>query len=369
MNTFIEKCLEDIENRINPEIEEELYRQWVEFLEDNYEGQIFSPQRPATAKPAFDWMNETIKHFPEMSTGLDDVPVNQALDNYELMILQQFWMVSNRLANADGTILDVRCNYGTSILPSLFGVELFRMSDEMNTLPANKPFNDRKIIRQFVMEGTPRLDSELVNKSFELAKQYKKIAQQYPKIGKYVHIFHPDTQGVISVSELIWGSDIFIAFYEMPDLVKDLMDVVADTYVAFMEKWAQIIPFKEDYNTHWGFLHKGKIMLRCDSVMNISPPMYDEFIFPHQQKLFERYGGGLHFCGKGDHYIDKACSIDQLYSVQMSQPEYNDMGKIYSATVDRGKTLLGFSPDAGGEAVKSGRNLRGLVHCDKTYHA
>ena len=37
------------------------------------------------------------------------------------------------------------------------------------------------------------------------------------------------------------------------------------------------------------------------------------------------------------------CKIPDLYGVNMSQPHYNDMEKIYRATVEAGIPLLGFS--------------------------
>ena len=51
----------------------------------------------------------------------------------------------------------------------------------------------------------------------------------------------------------------------------------------------------------------------------------------------------MHFCGRGDHYIESLCKIPGLYGVNMSQPHYNDMEKIYRATVEAGIPLLGFS--------------------------
>ena len=56
-----------------------------------------------------------------------------------------------------------------------------------------------------------------------------------------------------------------------------------------------------------------------------------------------KYGGAVHFCGRGDHYIEMLCSLPGLYAVQMSQPELNDMEIIYKNTVDKGIKLLAFN--------------------------
>jgi uroporphyrinogen-III decarboxylase len=116
---------------------------------------------------------------------------------------------------------------------------------------------------------------------------------------------------------------------------------------------------------HWSLLHKGNIMLRDDSAMNLSPKMFAEFVEPYDQRLLNEFGGGaLHFCGKGDHYIARIPEMRGVYAVQMSQPEYNDMEKIFTHTVDKGIPLLRLPRKAAQAALQQGRDLHGLVHSD-----
>jgi uroporphyrinogen-III decarboxylase len=111
-------------------------------------------------------------------------------------------------------------------------------------------------------------------------------------------------------------------------------------------------------------LHKGRIMIRDDSAMNLSPEMFDEFIKPHDQRLLSEFGGGaVHFCGRGDHYIDRLTRMEGLYAVNLSQPECNDMERIFRHTVDRGIRLIGLQRLAAENALRRGRELGGRVHC------
>ena len=84
-----------------------------------------------------------------------------------------------------------------------------------------------------------------------------------------------------------------------------------------------------------------------------------EFVRPLDQRLFDEFGGGaIHFCGRGDHFIEAMSEMDGLYGVALSQPEYNNMETIYRHTVDKKIKLLGLAA----EAVQSaGRPLRGQV--------
>lgn len=105
-------------------------------------------------------------------------------------------------------------------------------------------------------------------------------------------------------------------------------------------------------------------MLRDDSAMNLSPEMFEEFIKPYDQKILNELGGGaVHFCGKGDHFISSLSEMDNLYAVNLSQPEYNNMETILSNTVDKGIKIIGLTREAGEELVKTDRQLAGSVHC------
>jgi uroporphyrinogen-III decarboxylase len=167
----------------------------------------------------------------------------------------------------------------------------------------------------------------------------------------------------MDVVEVIWGSSMFYALYDDPQLVKALLELVTETYIAFLRAWERIVPFESAGNTHWGFFHGGSIMLRDDSAMNVSPEQFDEFIRPYDQRLLEEFGGGaVHFCGRGSHYIPSLCEMRKLYAIHLSQPEYNDMETIYANTVDKGIKILGLRRQTAEEALKAGRDFHGCVH-------
>jgi uroporphyrinogen-III decarboxylase len=155
-----------------------------------------------------------------------------------------------------------------------------------------------------------------------------------------------------------------MALVEAPELVTELLTLVTDTYEAYMDAWTDLVPFEDEYAVHWAMVHKGNIMLRDDSAMNLSPRMFDRFIKPYDGRLLRTFGGGgLHFCGRGDHYIASASEMEGLTTVNLSQPEYNDMDVIFDHTVDKGINIIGLPRDAAEAALARGRDLRGRVHC------
>ena len=345
---MLTKCLEDLESRIDEATEGQLYAEWVDFTEDRFEGEIFSPRRATSSEPGVEW---------------PDVRTNESLDDFDLMALQQFRNCSGALEDGGGVLMCVRSNYGTGILPSLFGAELFIMPEETNTLPTTRPIADVEKIEALVDAGVPDVTASLAGRTLEMGERYAAIAAKYPKIGKHVHVYHPDTQGPMDIVEMLWGSGVFLDLIDKPGLVRALLDLVTETYIGFMRKWEAVIPFDDGQQVHWG-MHKGTIMLRDDSGMNLSPAMCDEFMLPYDQRLLDEFGGGaIHFCGRGDHYIENMCRLRGMHAIAMSQPEYNDMEVIYRNTVDRGIKLVGFPRWAAEEALASGRDLHGQVQC------
>ena len=344
---MLEKCLEDLEQRIDPGEEEILISRWEAFWGGGAGDGVFIPRR-VNAKPSgFDW--------PETS-------VNSAFSSPGMMALQQLKMCSDALSSGGGALLCLRCNYGTGILPSVFGGELFMMEDELNTLPTSKPLDGG--IGGIVDAGVPDICGGLGAKVFETAEFFKDILRDYPMMKKYVKIYHPDLQGPMDVCELLWGSGLFTALIDRPDFVHGLLSIVTETYKRFMTEWLKVVPLSGEFSVHWGMLMRGGVMLRDDSAMNLSPAMFEEFIKPYDEDILEAFGGGaVHFCGRGDHYIKKASGITNLYAVNMSQPELNDMDKIFENTLEKGIKIIGFNKDSAEKLLQSGKSSGKNLQC------
>src|SRR5208283_4453302 len=106
------------------------------------------------------------------------------------------------------------------------------------------------------------------------------------------------------------------------------------------------------------------LMIRNDSLMNLSPQVYVDFVRPLDQQLFDEFGGGaIHFCGRGCHFIEAMSAMRGLSGIQMSQPHLNDMETIYRNTVDKRIKVLNLDTKAAQAAVAAGRPLRGQVQC------
>lgn len=342
-------CLADLEERLDAGEERALLAQWQAFSRGEFDGDVFSPRRSAPNPAADVWPAHIL--------------VNEGLRHPDLLALQQYSLCSEALAQGSGALLNVRANYGTSIIPLLYGARPFVMDDALDTLPTCWPFGDIAAIERLVDAGVPDLSRGYWPQVLDMAERFRIIADEHPAIAEHVFIYHPDLQGPMDIVEMLWGSRLFVDLLDRPALVHALLEIVTQTYIRAMEAWRAIVPFHAEGNAHWGLYHRGNIMLRDDSAMNLSPAMFAEFIRPYDQRLLDHFGGGaIHFCGRGDHYLPLVAEMRGVYAINMSQPECNRMERVFANTVDRGIAIIGLPAEAARAALAQGRNLHGLVH-------
>ena len=161
--------LDDLEQRLDTAVEDQLENDWQQFLDGKFTGHIFKPRRAHQAPPTIQW---------------PAIGINDALNDYELMLVRELAGVSGQLKNGGGAMLNIRSNYGVAILPCVFGCEPFYMSDEQNTLPMATPVaGGEKTIETLVAKGVPDfMDIGWTPKVFECGRFYQKALAEAEKI-------------------------------------------------------------------------------------------------------------------------------------------------------------------------------------------
>lgn len=324
----LKACLERFEGAVDLDWERAKLATWKRFLDfEPFEGG-FRLKEPAAGSGA-------PGPWPELT-------INQAIRDRELMLLHQLAKPYAVACRRSMEVPNVRCNYGTGIFSSLFGAEVFRMPDELDTLPTTRPLEGPDPLSRLLAAGEPDLEAGWGRRVFETGEYFKEMLAPYPRLSEAVWIYHPDMQGPMDIAELLLGGHLLLAFYDRPEDVKALMELLTDTYIRFMRRWFELVPPRESgrYMAHWERLFKGQVVLREDSLVNLSPETYSEFVKPCDERILAEFGGGaVHFCGRVDHCIEIMTDSERLTAVNMSQPELNDMERIYRFTVGRGKVL------------------------------
>ena len=341
--------LDDLASRIVPDEEERVHAAWKRFLDgsgDASDPEPFVPPARTPRAPTVEW---------------PVIHINDALGDIDLMVLHQLSLVSAALASGSNGILNVRSNYGVSIMTSQLGCEVVMMPREHGNLPTTRALAGPDPIRRALDAGVPDLRAGQGGDVFDAGARFAELLSRADVLDRYIILYHPDAQGPIDNAELAWGPEVFLAFYDTPELMHDFLDLMTEHYIAFLRAWFAEHPPRGTYSAHWGLLMRGQVMLRDDSLMNLSPEIYDEFIFDRESRCLTELGGGaIHYCGRGSHVIDRFAAMPDLTAVNLSQPHLNDMETVYRSTVDRGIVLLNLDAAA---AASAGRDLHGRVQC------
>ena len=355
ISTDTKELLQDIERRIDPAVEDDYLSQWLDYWNGSCKDPAFFPRRKKTSAPAI---------------PVKQIHINDALHDREQMLYMQLAELSSRL-NTDYAPLGIRANYGTGIMTSLFGASVFEMPREMATLPTTRPLNDTDAIRRTLEKGIPDLNGGFGADVFAFGETCTQLFKDYPNIARYVHIYHPDTQGPLDIAELLWGGDMFYEMYDDPDFVHSLLTLITHTYTQFMERWYSIVPKECEISAqtglsmHWNLMYRGPLMIRDDSAMNISGEMYREFALPYDAQLLKHFGGGcIHFCGRGDHYIDLLTRIPELSGFNPGQPHLNDFDRLVTAAARDGKKILSCHPDSSLAYAARPDAIPGIIHSE-----
>jgi len=266
-------------------------------------------------------------------------PYNDTFVDADKMLLDQLRAPFFHNQLRDYHPLNIRTNYGTVILPSIFGLS-YQLTE--TSLPWVHHLESRQEVEKLIERGIPDVKSGLGGRCFETAAYYREALAPYPKLRQAISIYHPDLQGPFDVAHLIWGPDIFYALYDCPEVVHRLVSLVTETYKIWMRAWKQFIGEGNEFTTHWNFYIKGGIMVRDDTAVTMSTRHYEEFVKPYDQALLDEFGGCIHFCGKGTAFIRSMCTTSKkLYGLHMSQPELNDTANVLALAREHRLVLLG----------------------------
>ena len=246
----------------------------------------------------------------------------------------------------------VRANFGTVLVASMFGSTVEQRED-------NPPWIVHQGGRTPSLEEIADTDSSDFStgwapRATETMRLYQEVLSGYPELRKSVRVVLPDLQGPFDNLELIRGSDVFAELVENPEAVEHALANLAAAQVNLSRYFSQWT--SEPYE---GFCHqhavmlKGSVLLRNDSCVMVSPAMYREQIAPHDEKvLHELGGGGLHSCGNIGHLVDEFLRLPSIRSLDLGQPELNDVDGIYRKALERGVPLIRVAVTA--EEIDSG---------------
>jgi hypothetical protein len=232
--------------------------------------------------------------------------------------------IVNSVVLRDDYPLQIRAFYGVGLMASLFGGQSELVE---NHFPWVRPIG-AEALKAVVAHGVPELRGGLFQRALDTMAYYKGVLASYPKCRRAVHITQPDLQGPFDIAAQLWSGAIFTAFYDCPDFLRELLDLVAETYIAACRRLA--VEATDVILDDFIYLHftivKGRCLLKDDSSTLLSAKTYAEFIRPVNEKVIRAMrSGGIHWCGNGDQWRDEVVRTQNLVSLDWGNPDQIDL--------------------------------------------
>lgn len=245
-----------------------------------------------------------------VNVGYENAPTwDQQLSDPLVMLEHQLNLARNHILIEDDFIPAVRVNFGTGIIAAGFGCELVNPT---GSLPAVKTHAVRSL-EQIQGLQKPTLDQPI----------YKKIEKWteiwLDNLPQGVAVQHPDIQGPFNTSHLVRGNDILTDFYDDPDAVCRLMDIVTDHTIEVLEHFNRIDNRQADWFHDWGGAYwKGSGRISNCSVDMISPDFYRNYVLPRDLRFMKSVGGGrMHYCGGSKDVIQHFANNPEIYGLDI----------------------------------------------------
>ena len=254
----------------------------------------------------------------------------------------------------DDNPLAIRNNHGTIQIASAVGGNWMLREDDF---PWIEHFESLDPIERIAdATGPVDLSMGVLPRSFATLWYYRQKLDQFPPCGDAVKIAVPDLQGPLDTADLLWGSDIYYAFTDAPDLLGRLLFRLADVMLQVHAAYKPLTrdPLDPVSNTQHGYQIPGRLLIRDDSAIMLSPDTYAQHVRPHDVRLLREVGGGaIHFCGNGQHLIEKMIESEEVKGLDFGEIHLMDASRIYGACRERKVSVHRVTPPR--EDIVSGR--------------
>jgi len=267
--------------------------------------------------------------------GFTPYPHGEVFDNPEKMLFNELvyafnTSVASRDVLGDDLPCTIRANFGTVVIASMFGGLVEQVEDNPPWVRRDRPSAssladvlDRNPL-DFSQGWCPRV--------VEVCQFYQDVLADYPELRPLIKVVLPDLQGPFDNLEIIVGSELFVELAVNEDIVSKALEAMATAQVGLAGCLAPYLSDGPDGFSHQhAVMIKGRILLRVDSVILMSPRMYRDIVAPHDQRVLQALGGGgVHTCGNAGMHAPEFLELPSIESLDLGQSEMNDIDALYT---------------------------------------
>jgi hypothetical protein len=243
---------------------------------------------------------ETETVFPSPDTM--DKFFTQAVNRYHKLMDHIEWLDDDRIPYISATM-------GTDIFAHAFGAHVvYPGNSNPYALPLIFSAAELTKIKKPQLENSTLM--EIIEYGYKLRKEVPRALIQIP-----------DIQSPLDIAAMIWDkTDFFMALYEEPNAVKDLIGMTSSLLTEFLELWFKT--FGNEFIAHYpDYYMPFGITLSEDEIGCISKEHFKEFSMPELVNLSEHFGGqiGIHCCANAKHQWGLLKAIPGLVMLNLVQ--------------------------------------------------
>jgi len=337
-----------------------LLRQLADTLDPAREQEITARHRAALSYEPVDRLPLVVSYPLSPHDPWQPFPHHEIFDDPEKMLFNELvsaWdthLVYRPLVG-DDLPATIRANFGTVLVASAFGARVEQVEDNP---PWVRPFASRAELAAALARGPVDLTAGWLPRVVERYRFYRDVLARYPPLPAVIRLVLPDLQGPVDTLEMLCGSALYADLIEDPDFVAQALNTLAIAQVSLAR---QLAPLLNDgptgFSHQHGFMIRGRILLRDDSAIMVSPRMYRKQLAPHDERvLTELGGGGIHSCGNFMHNVGAMLELPSLCCLDFGQSPLNDVDAIYAQARPRKVALVRVQATA--EELRSGEIAR-----------
>lgn len=237
--------------------------------------------------------------------------------------------IASRDVLGDDLPCTIRANFGTVVIASMFGARVGQIGDNP---PWIRHDGDRDVSLEEVLDHDPLDFSKgWCPRVVEMYQFYESVLSNYPQLKQLIKMVLPDLQGPFDNLEIVVGSNVFAELYTNQELAGKALETMATAQIGLARHLEQYVSdSSEEFSYQHATMIKGRILLRDDSVIMMSPKMYRSLVAPHDERVLRELGsGGIHSCGKTDDHVSAFLELPSVRCLDLGQPELNDVDRLY----------------------------------------
>jgi hypothetical protein len=252
----------------------------------------------------------------------------------EKMLYGQMWSALQILRGKSDAVPSVRVNFGTGFLASVFGLEQEISTDKMPWL--KKHLTKEEILGLEPTSLEPIQEKGLIPKWCKYVSIYRRHLS-----GTSLHIYLPDTQGMFDLAHLVAGDAIFTEIYDDNDFIRHLFSLAGYVYQkasSFMKSFI-CEPLQSGY--HCVLYTPNAGVRSCEDTTTLLSPKLLDSVLPYLRESVRPFGAWFHFCGDGNHLVERLLSLPETKGINFGNPEKYDWPEVFSVISSYGKVYYG----------------------------